>query len=416
MSALGSDPTHTMVNGAHVLMLQRSNLPLVSIAIATRGGSLLEPRAAAGTTALMARTSIKGTPSRTAGQIAEAAERMGGSVAPSGGADLVDWEISVPSRHFAQAFELLADVAFHAHFPSAELEVERKLTVADLEHTRDDMYRYPLRLCMQAAFEHHPYGFSLDDLERGVSASSAEQLRDWREQRVHAEPWVILVGNFDQAAALREIERRVPPAVGIPATLPESPPWPERGRQIAEQRDKAQSALALGFPGPHRGHEDVFALQVLANAVGGLGGRVFEELRSKRSLAYTVALIPSFRLAAGAFVGYIGTTPEREDEARGGLLEQFAQLASEPLTEDEIERSKRYTIGSWQIRRQTNAAQLSDLLYAYLLGRGMDEIDRFEERIRAVDAHSIQQVAQRYFRPEVAVEGLVRGHPGGKQT
>jgi zinc protease len=401
--------THRTVNGVHVLIQQRSNLPLVSMAIATRGGSLLEPSEAAGTTALMARTSIKGTPARTAAQIAEAAERMGGSVAPSGGADLIDWEISVPSRHFADAFELLADVAFNAHFPAAELEVERKLTLADLEHTRDDMYRYPLRLCMQAAFENHPYGYALEQLERGVAACTAEQLRAWRQRRVQTEPWILFVGDVDEAAALEAVERRIPAARSATAELLPTPRWPESPRLNIEQRDKAQTALAIGFPGPARGHVDGYALQVLANAVGGLGGRVFEELRSKRSLAYTVALIPMFRLVGGAFVGYIGTSPEREHEARAGLLEQFALLASEPLSDEEIERSKRYTIGSWQIRRQTNATQLSDLLYAHLLGPGMEEIIRFEERIRAVDAPAILDVARRYFRPEVAVEGVVRG-------
>jgi zinc protease len=400
---------HQKIGGTNILILRRTQLPLVSMALATRGGSLLEPRAAAGMTALMARASIKGTPSRSAAQIAEAAERMGGSVAPSGGSDLIDWEISVPSRHFTNAFELLADVACHAHFPTAELEVERKLMLADLEHTRDDMYRYPLRLCLQAAFQDHPYGYTLEEVERGVAAATAEQLRAWREQRMGTEPWVVLVGDVDEDAAFREVERWLPAAAGPrPLTIREAG-WPASGTQTVEERDKAQSALAMAFPGPSRGEEAVYALQVMANAVGGLGGRVFEELRSRRSLAYTVSLIPMFRLAGGAFVGYIGTSPEREEEARAGLLEQFALLAAEPLSVEEIERSKRYTIGTWQIRRQTNASQLSDLLHAHLLGTGMDEITRFEERIRAVDAQAIQRVAQRYFKPELAVEGVVRG-------
>ena len=185
--------------------------------------------------------------------------------------------------------------------------------------------------------------------------------------------------------------------------------WPNRGTQVVEERDKAQTALAIAFPGPRRGEDDSYALRVLVNAVGGLGGRLFEELRSRRSLAYTVSLSPMFRLAGGAFIGYIGTSPEREQEARAGLLEQFALLATEPLTSDEVERAIRYTIGSWQIHRQTNSSQLSELLHAHLLGAGMDEIANFEARIRAVDADAIQRVAQRYFRPEVAVEAVVRG-------
>ncbi|HEX6066129.1 MAG TPA: pitrilysin family protein [Longimicrobiales bacterium] len=399
-------------NGVHLLVKQRSHLPLVSVAIGARGGALLEPRDQAGVTAMMARTSIKGTQRRTAASIADEAERMGGSISPYGGSDLLDWEISVPSRHFEKAFDLLADVAFNAQFPEPELEVERKLTIAGLQHTRDDMYRYPLQLCMQAAFAGHPYGYSLDDLERGVTQMQSEQLRVWQKERMTAEPWVMIVGDIDAATASRQVEK----LSGVGATTQprsgERPHWPATPISIREQRDKAQSALAIGFPGPHRNHEDVYALQVMANAVGGLGGRFFEELRSKRSLAYTVSLIRVFRALAGTFVGYIATTPEREDEARAGLYEQFATLVDAPLSDEEIERSKRYTIGAWQIRNQTNASQLSDLLQAHLLGSGMDEIDNFEARIRAVTASAIQEVAARYFKPELAVEGIVRGNHG----
>jgi zinc protease len=396
-------------NGVNLLIKRRTTLPLLSMAIATRGGSTLEVQGQAGITALKARTSIKGTATRTAAQIAEQAERMGGSVSPSGGADVIDWEMSVPSRHFRPAFDLLADVALNAQFPDAELEVERKLTLADLQHTRDDMYRYPLRLAMQAAFAGHPYGYSLDDIERGVSGLSSSELRGWQQQRVTAEPWVIITGDMDPDRAAREVEQRITTSRPNGTRPLGTPVWPAQPIEIVEQRAKAQSAIAIGFPAPDRNHDDVYALQLLANAVGGLGGRFFEELRSKRSLAYTVSLLPILRAAGGMFVGYIATTPEREEEARAGLFEQFATLVDAPLSDEEIERAKRYTIGTWQIRGQTNAAQLNDLLQAHLLGPGMAEIEEFEARIRAVDAARIQEVAQRYFRPDVAVQGVVRG-------
>jgi zinc protease len=176
-----------------------------------------------------------------------------------------------------------------------------------------------------------------------------------------------------------------------------------------ELRDKAQSAIAIGFPGPARNDADVHAIQVLANAVGGLGGRFFEELRSKRSLAYTVALMPIVRVLGGMFVGYIATSPEREAEARAGLLEQFELLKQAPLPADDVARAVKYTIGTWQIRYQTNAAQLNDLLQAHLLGEGMAEITEFEAHIRAVTPERIQEVAQHYIRTELAVEGVIRG-------
>lgn len=396
-------------NGTHIVIKQRGNLPLVSIAIGAVGGSLLESRDRAGFTALMARTSIKGTANRTAAQIAEEAETMGGSVSPSGGGDLLDWEISVPSKHFTAALDLLSDVAFSATFPEAELEVERKLTLADLQHTRDDMYRFPLRLCLEAAFEGHPYGQALEDIEAGVKRATTEDLRSWRNERLYPLPWVLVVGDVDPEAVVKELEAKLPKPHESSIWVSPAVKWPDSRRQRVETREKAQTAIALAFPGPHRNHDDVYALQVLANAVGGLGGRFFEELRSKRSLAYSVSLMPMARAAGGAFIAYIATSPEREDEARAGLLEEFKRLVDEPLPDEEILRSQRYTIGTWHIRNQTNAAQLGELMQAHMLGPGMEEITEFEERIRAVDAALVQEVAQRYFDPELVVEGTVRG-------
>lgn len=400
---------YELANGVRLVVKQRSSVPLVSMAIGVAGGSGLESKQHAGYTALMARSSIKGTASRTAAQLAEQAERMGGSISPSAGSDLLDWEMSVPSRHFTDAFELLADVAFNASIPEAELEVERKLTLADLQHARDDMYRYPLRLCMQAAFADHAYGFSLQDVEQGIAAATAQQLRAWRSERLRSEPWAIVVGDVDPDRVARVVEQNIATVPVIAAAQTPAVAWPAQPAHNMETRDKAQTAIALGFPGPQRNHEDVYALQVLANAVGGLGGRFFEELRSKRSLAYTVALLPVFRSAGGAFMAYLATTPEREDEARAALLAEFERLCAEPLPAVDVARSQRYTIGTWQIRSQTNSAQLSDLLHALLIGEGLEELEQFEERIRAVDAERVQAVAQRYFKPEVAVAGIVRG-------
>lgn len=410
MTAIGNDVHYFEVaNGVQVVVKQRTSVPLVSIAIGARGGALFEKSQTAGHTALMGRTSIKGTGQRSASQIAEEAERMGGSVSPSSGADMIDWEISVPSRHFAAALDLLMDVALDARFPEAELEVERKLMLADLQHTRDDMFRYPVRLCLQTAFAGHPYGFTLDDMERGVAAATSEELRAWRNQRLFAETWVFVVGDVDPQAAARAVEQRIPFLDQSTLARVDAAQWPSQSMQRVEARDKAQTALAIAFPGPQRNDDDVHAMQVLANAVGGLGGRFFEELRSKRSLAYTVSLMPVARCAGGAFLGYIATSPEREEEARRGLFEQFDRLVNETVPDDEIERAKRYTIGTWQIRSQTNAAQLSDLVQAHMLGQGLSEITEFERRIRAVDAAQIREVARRYFKPEVAVEGIVRG-------
>jgi zinc protease len=302
---------------------------------------------------------------------------------------------------------LLCDVAFNAAFREEQFEVERKLLLADLQQSRDDMYRYPLRLCMQQAFRGHPYGNTIGQVQSALTAATPADVAAQHAASC-ANPWAFVVGDIDPDAAAAAVADLFPSANGRSRPSVRPPEW-HGGMTEAEERDKAQTAVAIAFPGPARNHPDVYALYVLTNAVSGLGGRLFEELRSKRSLAYTVVLMPIARWLGGAFAAYIATSPEREDEARRGLLGQLERLAMDPLPLDEVQRSQRYTIGTWQIRSQTNSAQLGELLQAYLLGEGIDEILDFAYRIRSVTPDTIREAAARYFDPKLVVQGIVRG-------
>ena len=182
-------------------------------------------------------------------------------------------------------------------------------------------------------------------------------------------------------------------------------------RRADDTRDKQQTALAMLFQGPARRDPDRFAARVLGAVASGLGGRFFEELRDRRSLAYTVAAYPMQRRVDGMFVAYIATAPEREAEARDGLLEQFAALREEPVRQEEIERARRYLVGAHAISRQSGASVLADLVDAWSFGDGLEELAEHDQRILAVTADDILGLANRYFDAARRVEGVVRGVP-----
>lgn len=402
---------YEMANGVRLAIKPRHTSPLVSMGIFVGGGIADEAAERAGITGLLARTSLKGTVNRTAAQIAEESEALGGAISPSVTADLFQWSLGVPSRHFEQAFSLLADVALRPSFPEAGLERERKVALSDLEQLRDDMYRYPFRLFLQAAFPDHPYGFPIGVTEASLKALTRDDLVRWhREEVLQGRPYVVIVGDVDPDEAAAVAARELGDVEALPAAdQARATVWPEGPREMSDHRGKAQTALVLGFPGPTRNDDDVYALDVLSNAISGLGGRLFEELRSRRSLAYTVSAYPVARRRGGAFVAYIATSPEREDEARQGLLEEFERLAVETIGADELERSQEYTIGAWKIRSQTNGAQMVDLANALILGTGMVELREFEERIREVTPIAVRETVRRYFDPNRLVVGIVRG-------
>jgi zinc protease len=293
-------------------------------------------------------------------------------------------------------------------FPAAEVEREREVFMADLEEIRDDMYRYPLRLLLNAAFGGHPYGTPLEAVEAAVPGLSPEDLRRWHASEL-ADPWVFVVGDVDPERVAEVASGLVRPSARAVAAEDSRPSWPSSPVTRSVSRDRAQTALALGFPGPEHAHADRVTLEVLSNAVSGLGNRLFEELRSRRSLAYTVTAYPMTRRYGGAFVGYIATSPAQAPEARQALIDELLRLRTEPLSDDELERARQYTLGSWQIRTQTNGAQLSELARALMLGDGVAEVREFEDRVRAVTAEQVLEAASRWFDADRLAEGAVHG-------
>jgi zinc protease len=393
-----------------ILIRRKAGAALVTIGVFAAGGAVLEPLERAGLTSLMARTALKGTSRRTATQIAEDGELLGGSIGASVGVESFGWTISVPTKHLMAALELLADVAQHATFPEDALETERAIALADLAALRDDMYRYPVRLLLQAAYPGHPYGVPVSGTEETLSRLAVEEIRRWYGARMlEASSVIAIVGDVDPELAADATAREFDALELIPLPEVPSPAWPTAVAQVAERREKAQTALALAFPAPTRTDDDRYAARLLAGVASGLGGRFFDELRDRRSLAYTVQAFSSERRLGGTFLSYIATSPEQEDEARAGLLLEFAKLRERPVEEDELARAKAYAIGTNAIRRESGAAVLGEIVDAWMFGQSLAELEEFEERVNAVNTEDIQRLAQRYFDESRRVEGIVRG-------
>jgi zinc protease len=196
--------------------------------------------------------------------------------------------------------------------------------------------------------------------------------------------------------------------MGDPIPL-EAPAWPDQATTVAESRQKKQTALALGFPSPARHDDARYAAALISGVASGLGGRFFDELRDRRSLAYTVHAHSAERRLAGMFIAYIATSPEKEEEARHGLLHEFAKLRDAEVTAEELEQAKAYAIGTHAIRQQSGGAVLSDLVDAWLVGTGLEEHDEYEDCVRRVTAREMRTLALQYFDEGRLVEGIVRG-------
>ena len=403
---------YRMANGVPVLVRRRRGAPITHVGLHALGGASAEPPALSGLSTLLVRTALKGTDRRSAAVIAEEAELLGAVLGTSATADGVGWTISVPTPRIAAAVDLLANVLQQPTFPDDALEVERAIAIANVAQQRDDMYRHPVRLAMQAAYGAHPYAKSVLGTEESLAAVDARSVRAWHHDRILRSTSAIVVvgdGDPDDLAAL--VAARFGELATAPTETIAAPAWPAATESLAEARDKAQTAIVVAFEAPARRDDDRFAADLIAGVASGLGGRFFDELRDRQSLAYTVQAYASQRLLAGTFISYIATSPDREDVARRGLLAEFAKLRDAEVTAEELERAKRYAIGTRAIRQENGANVLSEIVDAWLYGSGLAEIEEQDDRLRAVTPAEIRDVAQRYFVEERRVEGIVRGVP-----
>jgi zinc protease len=393
-----------------ILVKRRPGAPIVHLGLYVPGGAATEPAELAGISTIMMRTSVKGTATRNAADIAGESETLGGSISASMTGDGGGWTFSVPVSRYRDAINLLQDVAQHPRFDDAAVDTERAMGLSQLAQLRDDMVRYPVRLATEAAFGDHPYGRSHLGTEDTLRSILADAVRDWHARAVLSSGAVAAaVGDIDEEELAQALADAFAELVPAPLADLAVPSWPTSLVQRVEERDKAQTALAIAFPGPARPDPDRFTVSILSAIASGLGGRFFDELRDKRSLAYTVHAWSSERMRAGMFTTYIATDPAREDEAREALLAECARLCQEPVREDELARATRYAIGAHAIARQSGSMVLAEILDAWLFGAGLEELAEFEARVLAVSANDIQLFAQTALDPSRRVEGIIRG-------
>jgi zinc protease len=175
-----------------------------------------------------------------------------------------------------------------------------------------------------------------------------------------------------------------------------------------DTRDKAQSAIAMAFPAAPARSDRRFAIDVLADFLSGLAGRLFQVLREERGLAYTVMASPWLQRRAGVVFTYIATSPDQENEARDVMVQALHDVARGEVSEAEVERARNYSAGSIQLRRQTASAIAGEIISAWVDGL-LEELPGLPERLRAVTVADVVREAGQIFQTDARAEFVVRG-------
>ena len=406
---------HTALPGVDLLVRRKPGVPLATVGLYAPKARF-DPPDQAGLGALLARSAIRGAGGHDAGALAYAFERLGGSLGPSATVDWLGFGTSVLAEHLGEAVALLELVYRAPDLDESAVAAERDLMIAEAEQVADDMFRYPFQLAFAAAFGAEGYGLPAGGLPHTLPACTAADVRAWhRRALLETRPVLVAVGAFDPERATEELagvlgDWAAPAAPAEPladavwtAGAGGEPPM------TVVPRSKAQAALAMAFPGPGRRDRDRGAASVWAAVASGLGGRLFEALRDRRSLAYTVVASSWQKARGGALLTYIATSPEREDEAREQMLVELERFAREAVGQEELDQAINYLAGQAEVARQSGGAVAGEILEAWLAGSGLEELEDPAARYREVTADAVRRVAERYLVPAQRAEGVVRG-------
>jgi zinc protease len=403
--------SYEMVNGAQLYVMPRRSVPVVSARTAFMGGTLAEDESNAGITSFLSSMWLRGTRSHSTADFARAAENMAADVDGFSGRNSLGTTLECPVEALDPTLELFAELLLEPAFDLAEIERERSDTLAAIERREDRLAQLAYLLFSETHFRQHPYRLATLGSAESVKSFDADLLRAHHARLIRGENMAVaIVGDVDpdNVAAHFSAQLTAIPSGGFEAPSPPLEAAPTEIREAELRKDRAQAHLVIGFRGVTISDPDRFALEVIVQLLAGQGGRLFLELRDRRSLAYTVSANNSEGIAPGNFTVYIATAPEKLDEARAGMFEELEKLIQQPPSDEELERAKRYLIGNHAISLQRNAAHAGLISLNALYGLGPDADRAFPEQVSAVDKDEVLRVARRIINLNTYTLAVVR--------
>ena len=399
-----------LANGATLILREERATPLVAIRAAFVGGLRFETEENNGITTLLSRMLTRGTTTLGAEEIQHVMDACAGSISGAGGRNSVSLRAEALSRHFDRAFTLFADCLLEPEFGEEELERERSLQIQEIAAREDRPSSLAFDAFSRALFERHPYRMPQIGERATVERITGDQLRA-HHRRFHDPSRMVLavIGDVN-AAEVREQARTLFGAAGegvppLPEVPQDSPPT-ER-RRVHRTLARAQAHVVLGFQGLRLYDPDRHALEVLSTVLSGMGGRLFTELRDKRSMAYSVTSMAVEGIDPGYFAVYIGTSADKREAAEAGMEAELRRVLDEQVTPAELDRAKAHLVGTHEIGLQRNAARAALLALDGAYGLGLDNFENYDEHIQSVSADDVQRVARRIIQLDRAVVAVV---------
>jgi len=386
-------------NGLRLLVREDPKLPTVDVHALLKGGVIAETETNNGITLLMARMLLKGTKTRTAEQIAETMESVGGSISYIPGNNSFGVTAQSLSEDFDRTLDLVADVLQNPTFPDAMLERERTVQISEFKRDQDQILRKGQQLLRETLFAQHPYRLNVLGKPEIVAKLSRTDVADFHRRFVVPNNMVITVfGNVNADEVRRKVEAKFGGMKSVKLEFPHAGAETLKAdARKVENVPKEQAVLLIGYSGADIFSKDRFTLELLQEAYSGLGSRVFQRIRDELGLCYYVGAAQLVGLDPGYFAFYVGTTPQNVATCEKEIFAELEKLKATGLSDEELARAKSGVIGKRRVAMQDNSDLSMMVGLDELYGLGYDFFRTTDEKSRAVTTDDIKRVANQYF-------------------
>lgn len=400
-------------NGLVLLIKPARAVPLVSYLLAAPGGQAAESENQAGLYSLWSRAVERGTAQQSYEELTQELENMAGSLKGFASKTNAGLSGNFLAQDWKRGLELLTQVWTGASFPPEQVERAKKEQLAALRAQENSPVARAFKRFRRLVYGEHPFGHDSLGSPATLAKMGPAQLRAAME-RLRGPGGCVLavVGDVDPAELTAEVKRLLGGLKGQAAAVkvaPLAPPAQPRVETAPDPQAK-QSQIILGFVAPGLASPQRWPLELADTVLGGMGGRLFEDLRDKRSLAYAVQPFYSPALGGGVFGIYMGVGPGKEQAALAGIGQHLGRLRAQAPSPAEMARAKAYFLGSYAIGLQSYGAQASALASGELNGLGWLHYTQVPELIQAVSAEQVLAAVKQYLNPEHRAE-LIAGPP-----
>jgi predicted Zn-dependent peptidase len=390
-----------MSNGLTVVSEAMPHLRSVSLGVWVKSGSRCESDEMAGISHFIEHLLFKGTQRRSTAEIAAAIDSVGGRLDAFTDKEYVGYFVKVMDEHLPLAFDLLSDIVLNPTFPAKEVERERNVIFEEINMVEDSPQELILDIYMDHFWKAHPLGRPITGTRESVARITRNDvLRFFKKQYNARNIIVAIAGNIRHREVQGLVERYFSELEMKPADTPGPAPKVNAGRSIRRKAHLEQAHMCLGTDAPPMASEERYCSHLLSTILGGgMSSRLFQSIREKRGLVYSIYTMLNCYHDAGSLVVYAGSTPEKAPEVVELTLKEFGNLREKPVTHEELKRAKEYIKGSVMLGLESSSSRMTNLAQQMLYHERLYEPEEILRAVDRVTAREIRQLANDIFDP-----------------